>query len=92
MAIRGEYMDAKGEKLTISIPKNLLAVADKMAAEMKISRSAAISLCIQEMADRRKENAMKGGYLAMAEQHRKIFENNSSMRRTLPERKQNDGK
>jgi metal-responsive CopG/Arc/MetJ family transcriptional regulator len=85
-------MDAKGEKLTISIPKNLLAVADKMAAEMKISRSGAISLCIQEMADRRKENAMKEGYLAMAEQHRKFFENTSSLQRTLPERKQNDGK
>jgi metal-responsive CopG/Arc/MetJ family transcriptional regulator len=85
-------MDAKGEKLTISIPKNLLAVADKMAAEMKISRSGAISLCIQEMAERRKENAMKEGYLAMAEQHRRFFENNSSLQRMLTERKQNDGK
>ncbi len=84
-------MDVKGEKLSISIPKNLLAVADDMAAEMKISRSAAISLCIQEIADRRRENAMRDGYLAMAEQHRKYFENSAS----LPKRcrgKQNDGK
>lgn len=92
MSARGEYMDARGEKLSVSIPKNLVAVVDEIAAEMRISRSGAISLCIQEMADMRKENAMKEGYLAMAEQHRKYFEATASLQKTLPERKQNDGK
>ena len=86
-------MAAKSEKLTISVPKNLLAVADKMADEMKISRSKVISLCLQEMADRRKENAMKEGYLAMAEQHGKFAGMTSGiLQATSPERKQQDGK
>jgi metal-responsive CopG/Arc/MetJ family transcriptional regulator len=81
-------MDIKSEKITISVPVNLLAVADKMADEMKISRSKAISLCIQEMIYRRKENAMKAGYLAMAEQHEKYFGMTSGvLQKTSTERK-----
>jgi metal-responsive CopG/Arc/MetJ family transcriptional regulator len=62
-------MVTKREKLTISVPITLLAVADKMAAEMKISSSKVISMCIQEIAEKRKDEAMKEGYLAMASQH-----------------------
>jgi metal-responsive CopG/Arc/MetJ family transcriptional regulator len=86
-------MSDKSEKLTISVPKNLLAVADRMAAEMNISRSGVISLCLQEMADRRKENAMKEGYLAMAEQHHKFADiTTDALQGTPPVRRKQDGK
>ena len=86
-------MVAKSEKFTVSIPANLLAVADEVAEEMKISRSNVISMCLQEMAEKRKDDAMKEGYLAMANQHEEFAQVTSGiLQKTVSERKQQDGK
>ena len=51
---------AKGTvKLTISIPPNLMAVADEVAREKRISRSKVVHLCLQELAEKRLRQRME---------------------------------
>lgn len=59
-------MALRAEKLTISLPRDLLKIADEIAAEKKISRSKLVHLCVQEMADRRLQQKMEEGYKALA--------------------------
>ncbi len=61
-------------KLTISLSKDLVQLADKIASEKKISRSQVISECLNEIAKKRKDELLKEGYLAMAEEHKKLAE------------------
>lgn len=77
---------AKTAKVTISLPLDLLKYADKMAEEQKTNRSQVISECIREIVKKKKEEELKEGYLAMAEEHKKfaalVFE---AQREILPE-------
>ena len=59
-------------RLTISLPHDMISFADKVADERKISRSKVISLCLQEVAQKRKMELMEEGYKMMAEEHRQF--------------------
>jgi metal-responsive CopG/Arc/MetJ family transcriptional regulator len=50
-------------KLTVSLPKELISVADRIAKEKKISRSKVISDCLLNLAEKQKAAAMAEGYL-----------------------------
>ena len=53
-------------KVTISVPKDLVKMADKVAKERKTSRSKVVSSCLQELARQRFEAELEEGYRAMA--------------------------
>jgi len=53
-------------KLTVSVPKDLISLADKVAKEKKISRSKVVSQCLEELARDREAAEMAQGYKAMA--------------------------
>ena len=57
-------------KLTISLPRDLLSLADEVAREQAISRSRVISLCLEELAERRRVARLEEGYTAMAQINR----------------------
>lgn len=59
-------------KVTISLPRSLISLADELANERKISRSKVISICLQEFAEQRKLAEMEEGYKVMAEEHRQF--------------------
>jgi len=59
-------------KLTISVPRDLISFADKVANERKISRSKVISSCLQEFAEQRRLAELEEGYKVMAEEHRQF--------------------
>jgi len=65
-------MAIEAVKLTISLPRNLITVTDEVAHEKKISRSRVISLCLQEMAERRLRQKMEEGYKVMAKENLKF--------------------
>ena len=56
-------------KLTISLPKSLILLADKVAGEENISRSKVVSNCLRELAERRTIELLEEGYKAMAKEH-----------------------
>lgn len=66
-------------RLTISLPRSLLAFADEVASKKKISRSKVISDCLLEAAEKRKLAEMEEGYRAMAEEHRQFAETASTI-------------
>lgn len=57
------------ERITISLPRDLVALTDEIAHEKKISRSKVVSVCLQELADKRLRREMEEGYKAMAKEH-----------------------
>ena len=59
-------------RLTISLPRDMILFADKVARERKISRSKVIASCLQEVAERRALTELEEGYKAMAEEHRQF--------------------
>ena len=61
-------------RLTISLPTDLIAFADELAAEKKISRSRVVAACLREIADRRTVVEMEEGYRLMAEENRQLAE------------------
>lgn len=65
-------MSTRAEKLTISLPRDLIQVADEIASEKKISRSKVVSSCLRELADRRLQEKMAEGYKMMAKEHLKF--------------------
>jgi len=56
-------------KVTISVPHNLIAVADEVAYEKKISRSKVISSCLRDLAAERLNKRMAEGYKALAKEN-----------------------
>jgi metal-responsive CopG/Arc/MetJ family transcriptional regulator len=56
----------KVEKLTVSVPKDLIDLMDEIARERKVSRSKVVASCLQEFADKRLQEELKAGYIAMA--------------------------
>ncbi len=65
-------MTTQVAKLTISLPRDLILFADKLASEMRVSRSKVISSCLREFADRRLREQMEEGYKVMAKEHRRF--------------------
>lgn len=59
-------------KLTVSLPRELISVADRVAKERKISRSKVISACLQELAEKQKAAEMAEGYLNMAKDQKRF--------------------
>ena len=53
-------------KVTVSVPKDLVKMADKVAKERKTSRSKVVSTCLQELAKQRFQAELEEGYRAMA--------------------------
>lgn len=60
-------MAVKVAKLTISVPRDLIALIDEIANEWNVSRSKVFSTCLQEFADKRLREEMVEGYRVMAE-------------------------
>jgi len=56
-------------KVTVSLPKSLISLADEVAREGNISRSKVVSNCLRELAQKRTVELMEEGYKAMAKEH-----------------------
>ena len=54
------------EKLTVSLPPDLIRLTDAIARERKISRSKVVASCLQELAEQRFRESMAEGYRRMA--------------------------
>jgi len=65
-------MASQVAKLTISLPKDLIALTDEIAEERNISRSKVVSSCLQELAAKRLRAEMEEGYKAMANEQRQF--------------------
>jgi metal-responsive CopG/Arc/MetJ family transcriptional regulator len=59
-------------KLTVSLPQELIVLADKIAMEKKISRSKVVADCLQDMAEKQRATEMAEGYMALAEEQRQF--------------------
>ena len=59
-------------KLTVSVPAELVKLADKVAKEKKISRSKVVSSCLQELAKQRFQADLEEGYKAMAKEEKQL--------------------
>ena len=59
-------MTAQVVKVTVSVPSELVKMADKVAKERKTSRSKVVASCLEELAKQRLEAEMEEGYRAMA--------------------------
>jgi len=67
-------MVSKTEKVTVSLPADLVAFADEVASKKHTTRSKVLSECLREYAAKKKIEEMKEGYLAMAEHQREFAE------------------
>jgi metal-responsive CopG/Arc/MetJ family transcriptional regulator len=65
-------MSTQVVKLTVSIPKELVKMADKVAKEKKISRSKVVTSCLQELAKQRLQAELEEGYRAMAKINKQL--------------------
>jgi metal-responsive CopG/Arc/MetJ family transcriptional regulator len=64
--VKENIMSTQVVKVTVSVPADLVKLADLVAKEKKISRSKVVSSCLQEMANQREQSEMEEGYRAMA--------------------------
>jgi len=76
-------MVMKVEKLTISLPKDLIALTDEIAKERGISRSKVVSACLEEVAEKRFRAEMERGYKAMAEEQKQLAEMSFELQRRI---------
>jgi metal-responsive CopG/Arc/MetJ family transcriptional regulator len=67
-------MTTQTEKITISLPRDLIQLADELAKEKRVSRSKVVSSCLRELADKRLHRQMEEGYKAMAEENQRFAE------------------
>ena len=73
-------------KVTVSVPKELVKMADKVAKERKTSRSKVVSSCLQELAKQRFQVELEEGYRAMAEEEKRLArETFEAQREVVPE-------
>ncbi len=72
-------MSTQVVKLTVSVPAELVKLADKVAKEKKISRSKVVSSCLQELAKQRFQADLEEGYKAMAKEEKKLAERSSGI-------------
>ena len=61
-------------KITISLPPELLALADRIAQERSLSRSGVIAALLAKEEETRIQTLMAEGYQAMAEESRSFAE------------------
>jgi len=59
-------------KLTVSLPRELISLADRIAREKKISRSKVVSACLQDLAEKQRVAEMAEGYKAMAKEQKHL--------------------
>jgi metal-responsive CopG/Arc/MetJ family transcriptional regulator len=79
-------MVVQTEKVTISIPRDLLSVTDEIAKEKKISRSKVVSSCLREMADKHFREKMAEGYKKLAKENLRFTKDAIKLaKETLPE-------
>ena len=76
-------MTTQVAKLTISLPKDLIALTDKIAEERKVSRSKVVSSCLQELAVKRLRAEMEEGYKAMANEQRQFAKMSFELQRSV---------
>ena len=62
-------MTSQVKKLTVSVPEDLIVLADTVAKEKKISRSKVVAECLQKLADRRLEKELEEGYKALEKEN-----------------------
>ena len=73
-------------KVTVSVPADLVKMADKVAKERKTSRSKVVSSCLQELAKQRFQAELEEGYRAMAEDEKRLArETFEAQREVVPE-------
>jgi len=65
---------AETAKITISLPRELISLADRLAEEKKISRSRVVSECLSEFARRQWQTRMEQGYQVVAKEHEEFAE------------------
>ncbi len=65
-------MTSRVAKLTISLPRDLLAMTDEIAAEKRISRSKVVYMCLQDLAAKRLNMKMAEGYQSLARDNLKF--------------------
>ncbi|MBA7699084.1 hypothetical protein ES703_107770 [subsurface metagenome] len=70
-------------RLTISLPRDLISLADEVASERKVSRSKVVSDCLSEFARKRKMELMKEGYKAMAKENLEIAKQAFALQREV---------
>ncbi|MFH0768092.1 MAG: DUF6364 family protein [Chloroflexota bacterium] len=63
---------AKTAKLTVSLPRELISLADQIAKEKKISRSKVVSACLQDLAEKQRAAEMVEGYKAIAKEQKQL--------------------
>ncbi|MBM3926369.1 MAG: CopG family transcriptional regulator [SAR202 cluster bacterium] len=64
--------ESKAAKVAISLPKDLLEVADRLAKERSTTRSAVIVDLLKKEEEARIQALMEEGYREMAEENRRI--------------------
>jgi len=62
-------MSTDSVKLTVSVPRSLVKLADTIAKEKKTSRSKVVAACLQELAKQRLEKELEEGYRAMSKKN-----------------------
>ena len=62
-------MTTKMVRLTASVPQNIVEETDKIALQLKSSRSKLVAESLKEMIEKRKKQDMAEGYRALAEKH-----------------------
>ena len=79
-------MAMKTEKLTISVPRDLLLITDEIAKERKSSRSKVVSSCLQEMVTKHLHDKMAEGYKRLAKDNLKFAKQTAHLaKEILPE-------
>ena len=63
---------ANTAKLTISLPRELILLADQLAKENKISRSKVVSACLRDVLEKHRAAEMTEGYKAMAKEQKQL--------------------
>lgn len=63
---------ARTAKLTVTLPRDLIALADRIAKEKKISRSKVVTACLQDLAEKERMSAMAEGYQVMAREQKQL--------------------
>ena len=65
-------MAGQAEKITLSLPSELVRVTDEVAKERRTSRSKVVSSCLRELADKRLRERLEEGYRAMAKDNQRF--------------------
>ena len=65
---------SEAAKVTVSLPRKLISLADEVARERATSRSRIIATCLEELAERRRVARLEEGYRAMADMNRSFAE------------------